>query len=97
MAKYSPKSVESPVRCGLFVAAQSLIGFGVGVLVAEKLGRTSRQNVAITALSAGALATLPLVVDIFTRKINDPDSDRGQRRTLRSIREGDGGFDDMDE
>ncbi len=81
---------ESKVACGLFLAAQSFIGFGLGLLVAERIERRARQTTAIVSVTAGVLATLPIVVELFARRINDPDSARGMRRRLRSIREGEG-------
>lgn len=81
---------EVKATCGLFLAAQSLIGFGLGLLVAERLGRKARQTTAIATVSAGVAASLPLVIEIFAKRINDPGSARGVRRRLRSIREGEG-------
>lgn len=81
---------ESKVTCGLFLAAQSFIGFGLGLLVAERLERRACQTTAIVSVAAGVLASLPVVIELFAKRINNPDSPRGIQRRLRSIREGEG-------
>ena len=81
---------ETPASCGLFLAAQALIGFGVGVLVADKIPASRRKAAGIAAAGAGAAAAAPLIIEVFTRKLQSAQTSRNLRRRLRSIREGEG-------
>ncbi len=64
---------------------------GSGLLVAERLNRPARQATAIALVSVGTLAAIPLLVKMAMERINRPESERGMRRRLRSIR-GDSGY-----
>ncbi len=81
---------EGSTTCGLFVAAQSLIGLGAGMLLAERISKPQRQFAALALLGAGAVAAAPLLVEMVIRKIHSAETSRNQLRRLRSIREGEG-------
>ena len=70
---------------------RTAIGLGVGMLVADKIRRPVRQATAIALVSVGALAAVPLLVKMAMERINRPESERGSRNRLRSIR-GDSGY-----
>lgn len=76
--------------CGLFLAAQAVIGFGAGVLLGHRIAPGRRGLVAGVAISLGAAASVPLVVEFVTRRVRLAQTSRNQRRRLRSIREGEG-------
>ena len=61
------------------------------MLVADKVRRPFRQATAIALVSVGALAAVPVLVKIALERINRPESERGSRARLRSIR-GDSGY-----
>jgi hypothetical protein len=61
------------------------------MLMADKIKRPVRNAAAITLVSIGALAAVPLVVKAALERINRPESERGSRARLRSIR-GDSGY-----
>ncbi|MEO5717393.1 MAG: hypothetical protein ABIR29_02350, partial [Chthoniobacterales bacterium] len=50
----------------------------------------ARQATAIALVSVGTLAIIPLLVKLALARINRPESERGMRRRLLSIRSGSG-------
>src|ERR1700726_3367626 len=76
---------------GLLILTRAAIGLGVGMLMADKIKRPVRQAAAIVLVSVGALAAVPLLVKVALERINRPESERGSRARLRSIR-GDSGY-----
>ncbi len=86
-----PKTAEALPLDGLLTLTRAAFGLGLGLLVAERLDRPARQATAIALVSVGALAVIPLLVKKAMERINRPESDRGMRRRLRSIR-GDSGY-----
>ena len=85
-----PKTAEQVPLDGLMVLARTAFGLGIGMLVADKVRRPFRQATAIALVSVGALAAVPLLVKVALERINRPDSERGSRNRLRSIRDDSG-------
>ncbi len=75
---------------GLLTLTRTAFGLGVGLLVAERLNRPARQATAIALVSVGTLAVIPLLVKMALERINRPESERGMRRRLLSIRSSSG-------
>ena len=86
-----PKTGEQIPLDGLLVLTRTAIGLGIGMLVADRIRRPFRQATAIALVSVGALAAVPLLVKLAMERINRPESERGSRNRLRSIR-GDSGY-----
>jgi hypothetical protein len=86
-----PKTAEQIPLDGLLTLTRTAIGLGVGILVADKIRRPLRQATAIALVSVGAIAAVPLLVRMALERINRPESERGSRNRLRSIR-GDSGY-----
>src|SRR3954470_19613963 len=86
-----PKTGEQVPLVGLLSFARTAFALGIGMLVAAKVRRPFRQATAIALVSVGALAAVPLLVKLAMERINRPESDRGSRNRLRSIRD-DSGF-----
>jgi hypothetical protein len=86
-----PKTPEQLPLEGLLILTRAAFGLGLGMLVADKIKRPARQAAAIALVSVGALAAVPFVVKVALERINRPESDRGSRNRLRSIR-GDSGY-----
>src|SRR5947208_13995954 len=81
-----------PIPCDNLLALPRIVfGLGIGMLVANKIKRPARQAAAIALMSVGALAAVPFVIKIALARINRPESERGARARLRSIR-GDSGY-----
>jgi hypothetical protein len=85
-----PKTGEPVPLDGLLSLARTAFGLGIGMLVADKVRRPFRQATAIALVSVGALAAVPLLVKVAMERINRPESDRGSRNRLRSIRDDSG-------
>ena len=77
---------------GLVAFSQAAVGFGVGLLVADKLEINARQRTAIAMIGAGAAAVIPFVAGIYDRVSHRAASERDMRRRLESIRDDAGGF-----
>jgi hypothetical protein len=91
-----PKTPEQIPLDSLLTLTRAAIGLGLGMLMADKIKRPVRQAAAIALVSVGALAAVPLLVKVALERINRPESERGSRARLRSIR-GDSGYrSDMD-
>src|SRR5436305_11917768 len=86
-----PKTGDQILLDNLLTFTRTAFGLGIGMLVADKIKRPARQTAAIALMSVGALAALPFLVKIALARINAPESERGSRARLRSIR-ADSGF-----
>jgi hypothetical protein len=86
-----PKTAEQLPLDNLLALTRAAFGLGLGMLVADKIKRPVRQAAAIALVSVGALAAVPLLVKVALERINRPESERGSRARLRSIR-GDSGY-----
>jgi Na+/serine symporter len=76
---------------GLLTLTRTAVGLGIGILMADKIKRPVRQIAAIALVSVGALAAVPYLLRFTLDRINRPESERGSRARLRSIR-GDSGY-----
>jgi len=85
-----PKTPEQLPLDSFLVLTRTAFGLGLGMLVADKIKRPVRQAAAITLVSIGALAAVPLLVKVALERINRPESERGSRARLRSIRDDSG-------
>jgi hypothetical protein len=81
-----PKTSEQTPLENLLALTRTALGLGIGILVADKIGRPARQTTAIALMSVGALAAVPFLVKVALARINRPESNRGSRARLRSIR-----------
>jgi hypothetical protein len=81
-----PKTSEQVPMDNLLALTRTAIGLGIGMLVADKIKSPARQTAAIALMSVGALAALPFLVKVALARINRPESNRGSRARLRSIR-----------
>jgi len=80
------KTLDHVPVTGLVALTQTAVGFGAGLLVAGKLGRTAKKTTAAIVFSVGVISTLPLVVDLVIKFFNRPGSERDMRKRLSSIR-----------
>ena len=88
MSSVSSKALDSYPALGLLAVTRAALGCGIGMMVAHKFQRPStRQTTAIALLSVGVLGSLPWLVQTVIHAVNRPESERGMRRRLDSIRE----------
>src|ERR1700686_1892457 len=85
-----PKTPEQLPLDSLLALTRAAFGLGIGMLMADKIKRPVRQAAAIALVSVGALAAVPFLVKVALERINRPESERGSRARLRSIRGGSG-------
>src|ERR1700693_4108521 len=81
-----PKTSEQTPLENLLALTRTALGLGIGMLVADKIGRPARQTTAIALMSVGALAAVPFLVKVALARIHRPESDRERRARCRSIR-----------
>ena len=81
-----PKTTEQIPLDRLLVLTRTAFGLGLGMLVADKIKHPVRQATAIALISLGVLAAVPSLVKVAMERINRPESERGSRNRLRSIR-----------
>jgi hypothetical protein len=86
-----PKTAEQLPLDGLLMLTRAAFGLGLGMLMADRINRPTRQAAAIALVSVGALAAVPFLARVALERINRPESERGSRNRLRSIR-GDSGY-----
>ncbi|MEN3295019.1 MAG: hypothetical protein V7642_4272 [Burkholderiales bacterium] len=53
---------------GLIAATRGLLGAGIGLLLSEKLSAEQRKAVGWTLVGVGALTTIPLALDVFSKR-----------------------------
>ena len=83
------------LQTSMLAVTQTAAGCGIGLLLAGKLGRPTRRITAASLLSLAFLLAMPAVVGALLRVWNRPESARGMRRRLNSIRHDAGFPDDM--
>jgi hypothetical protein len=75
----------------LLVLTRTAFGLGLGLLMAYKIKRPVRRAAAVTLLALGTLAATPFFLKLALEQLNRPESERGARARLQSIR-GDSGY-----
>lgn len=91
MTLTKPGGGNCPACCSLLAVAHGAIGCGVGLLLAGRLGCRAQRATATALLVLGAIATVPVVYGVLAKQLNRPESERGMKRRLASIRGGQGG------
>jgi hypothetical protein len=79
--------LSEPTKASLLAVTQTAVGCGIGLLIAGKLQRPTQKTTAATLLSLGVLLAVPAVVESLARVWRGPESERGVRKRLDSIRE----------
>ena len=67
--------------------APAMLGAAAGVFLGDLMSRDARRPVALALAALGVAAIAPTVVETVADKVNGPNSRRGNRRTLRNIRD----------
>src|SRR3954447_17301318 len=75
----------------MLVVTRTAFGLGLGMLMADKIKRPVRRAAAVALLSIGTLAAVPFFLKLALEQLNRPESERGSRARLQSIR-GDSGY-----
>ena len=83
------------LQTSMLAITQTAAGCGIGLLLAGKLGRPTQKITAASLLSLAVLLAMPAFVGTVLRLWNRPESARGMRRRLNSIRHDPGFSDEM--
>ncbi len=70
----------------LLAITQTAVGCGLGLLLGGKLSRTARKTTAFSLLGIGALLAVPSIVEAVSELIAGPETERGAKKSLDSIR-----------
>ena len=63
------KKVQLPLpEVGLIAATRGMLGAGIGLLVANRLSEAHRRTVGRSLLAIGALSTIPLLLDVLSKR-----------------------------
>jgi len=84
MAKIQP--LDTVPVASLLTVTQTTVGCGIGLLLAQRLGRAAQRNTAFALFAVGAVSVAPLILDLIAKRRNRPGSERVMRRRLESIR-----------
>ncbi|MFA7344812.1 MAG: hypothetical protein WC003_10940 [Terrimicrobiaceae bacterium] len=76
---------------GVVAFSQVAVGLGVGLLVADRIGRNARRGLAIGLLGAGVATLVPVVWGVISNFSHRPGSSRTMRKRLDAIRRAAGG------
>ncbi|MGJ8676025.1 MAG: hypothetical protein ACSHX0_00765 [Akkermansiaceae bacterium] len=67
--------------------APAMLGTAAGILIGDLIHRDSRRPFALILAAVGVCTLAPSIVGIVADKVNGPNTRRGNRRTLRNIRD----------
>lgn len=76
----TPKSIDTQTMGSV------ALGVAAGLVMADRLNRTTRELASVTLLTVGLVATVPFLAKYLNRQINAPTHAFGSRRTLENIR-----------
>ena len=63
------KKVELPIpELGLIAVTRGILGAGIGLLLAGRLSERERTVVGRILVAVGVLSTIPLAIDVLTRR-----------------------------
>jgi hypothetical protein len=96
MSHMETKKPYETLNSSLLAVTQTAVGCGLGLLLGGKMSAQTRKTTAFTLLGVGALLALPAIISAVGDAIAGPDTARGARKSLDSIRRDSGMPDDME-
>jgi ABC-type spermidine/putrescine transport system permease subunit II len=90
------KKQTDALNTSLLAITQTAVGCGLGLLLGGKMSRSAQKTTAFTLLGVGALLALPAIVEAVSNVIAGPDTERGAKKSLDSIRHDSGLPDDAE-
>lgn len=58
------RTVTMP-QIGMIAVTRTLLGAGVGMLIADKIGKENSKRIGIPLMALGAISTIPLVMSVL--------------------------------
>ena len=96
MSHMDTKKPNDTLNSSLLAVTQTAVGCGLGLLLGGKMSAQARKATAFTLLGVGALLAVPAIVEAIGDAIAGPDTARGARKSLDSIRRASGLPDDAE-
>ena len=96
MSHMDTKKQPDTLNTSLLAITQTAVGCGLGLLLGGKMSRQAQKTTAFTLLGVGALLALPAIVEAVADIIAGPDTERGAKKSLDSIRHDSGLPDDAE-
>ncbi len=62
------KSELTIPEIALIAGTRGMIGAGAGLLLADRLNKDQRKSIGWTLLIIGAISTIPLAIDVFSKR-----------------------------
>ncbi len=62
------KTELSLPEVGLIAGTRAMLGAGAALLLADKLNKDQRRAIGWTLLIAGVVSTVPLAIDVFSKR-----------------------------
>lgn len=90
MSHMESKAPSDKLNSSLLAVTQTAVGCGLGLLLGGKMSRSAQKTTAFTLLGLGALLALPAIVDAVSELIAGPETERGAKKSLDSIRDDSG-------
>lgn len=90
-------SSANPVATNVAVSVgPAAVGVAAGLLIADALDSRARRITALSLLGVGFVSAVPYLTSLALQKVNGPRSRRGSAKTIESIRDGLGVFEEED-
>ena len=96
MAPLLDKFSQNLAATSVAAIAEMAVGVGAGFLLADQIGKQTRQRIGIATLAIGIAATIPLLIGAGLRVNRELGEGRRTRRRLETIRHDPGFSDDGD-
>ena len=55
---------------GLVAGTRAALGFGLGLLMADRWSQDQRRAIGWTLFAVGAITTVPLALEVFSHRVN---------------------------
>ena len=68
--------ILNPQLLGFIASTRAALGFGLGLLLADRIPASRRRRIALSFIAFGAATTVPAVMAVFSRR---------ERRRLRPV------------
>jgi hypothetical protein len=63
--------VLNPPLLGFIVGTRAALGFGLGLLLADRIPEPRRRTLGMTLVAIGAITTIPAAMSVFRRRVPD--------------------------
>ena len=90
-------SSANPVATNVAVSVgPAAVGVAAGLLLADALDSRARRITALSLLGVGFVSAVPYLTSLVLQRVNGPKSRRGSNKTIASIRDGGGVYEEED-